>query len=248
MCLGRIVAVCLAIIGLPWLGHAGDFEGVIRMRSTTMGTPEQYLLYLKGDRLRLENDTDAEDKGVLVFDAKARQGFGVEPDDQLYYVFPMEELPGDMSKKLLDDVLITRTGKTKKVAGRVCDLYVAKGKADGMSEEVCLGNGLGNPALTGLMTGDARSPLEFPSWLLDLAKARAFPLRVIVRSKDGQEESRLEATKVEPRAVEDSLFTPPPGYKRMDNDTLMGGTGPGGPLPAMPGTAPKSITPERTKP
>ena len=87
------------------------------------------------------------------------------------------------------------------MAGRVCDLYVAKGKADGMSEEVCLGNGLGNPALTGLMTGDARSPLEFPSWLLDLAKARAFPLRVIVRSKDGQEESRLEATKVEPRAV-----------------------------------------------
>ncbi|HSE57824.1 MAG TPA: DUF4412 domain-containing protein [Nitrospiraceae bacterium] len=247
MCLRRIAAACLAIIGLPWLGYAGDFEGVIRMRSTTMGTPEQYRLYLKGDRLRLENETEAEDKGVLVFDAKARQGFGVEPDDQLYYVFPMEELPGDVAKKLLDDVLITRTGKTKKVAGQVCDLYVAKGKADGMSEEVCLANGLGNPALVGLMTGDARSPLEFPSWLLDLAKARAFPLRVIVRSKDGQEESRLEATKVEPRGLEDSLFTPPPGYKRMDNDTLMGGTGHGEAVPA-PGAAPKAITPERSRP
>lgn len=197
------------------------------MRSTTMGTPEQYVLYLKGDRLRLENDTEAEDKGALVFDAKARQGFGVEPDDQLYYVFSMEALPADLAKKLLDDILITRTGKTGKVAGQICDLYVAKGKTDGISEEVCLAKGLGNPALAGLMTGDARSPLELPAWLLDQAYTGAFPLRVIVRAKDGQEESRLEATKVEPRRLEDSLFTPPPGYRRMDNDTLMGGMGPG---------------------
>lgn len=248
MWLRRIIAACLAIMGLPWLGDAGDFEGVIRMRSTTMGTPEQYRLYLKGDKLRLENETEAEDKGVLVFDATVRQGFGVEPDDQLYYVFPMEDLPGDMAKKLLDDVLITRTGKTKKVAGRVCDLYVAKGKTDGMSEEVCLANGLGNPALVGLMTGDARSPLEFPSWMLDAAKARGFPLRVIVRSKDGQEESRLEATKVEPQRLDDSLFTPPPGYKRMDNDTLMGGARPEAPAPATPGAAPKRSSPNEPHP
>lgn len=237
-CLCRIVAVCLAIIGLPGPGHAGDFEGVIWMRSTTIGTPEQYLLYLKGDRLRLENDTKGEDKGVLVFDAKARQGFGVEPDDQLYYVFPMEELPGDIAKKQLDDVLITRTGKSGKVAGQVCEIFVAKGKADGMSEEVCLVSGIGNPAVVGLMTGDARSPLEFPSWMLDLTKTGAFPLRVIVRAKDGQEESRLEATKVEPRRLEDTLFTPPPGYRRMDNDTLMGGMRPGEAVPT-PGAAPQ---------
>lgn len=218
------------------------------MRSTTMGTPEKYVLYIKGNRLRLEQDTDTEDKGVLVFDAKTQQGFGVEPDDQLYYVFPMEELPGDTAKKLLEDVLITRTGKTGKVAGHVCDLYVSKGKTDGMSEEVCLANGLGNPALAGLMTGDARSPLEFPSWMLDQAKARAFPLRVILRSKDGQEESRLEATKVEPRRLEDSLFTPPPGYRRMDNDTLMGGTGLGEAVPSVPRAAPKAVAPQGAKP
>ena len=208
-----------------------------------MGTSEMYALYMKGDKLRLENETDAEEKGLLVFDAKERRGFGVEPDDQLYYVFPMEELPGDMAKKMLDDVLITRTGKTGKVAGYACDLYVSKGKTDGMSEEVCLAKGLGSPALAGLMTGDARSPLEFPSWMLELAKAGAFPLRVIVRAKDGQEEARLEATKIEPRRLEDSLFTPPPGYRRMDNDTLMGGMEPRETAPAAPGAVPKAVAP-----
>ena len=218
------------------------------MRSTAMGASETHLLYVKGDKLRLENEGDVADKGVLVFDAKARRGFGVEPDDKLFYIFSMEELPADMAKKMLDDVLITRTGKTGKVAGQVCDLYVAKGKTDGMSEEVCLAKGLGNPALAGLTTGDARSPLEFPSWMLDLAKTGAFPLRVVVRAKDGQEESRLEATKVEPRRLEDSLFTPPPGYRRMDNDTLMGGMGPGEAAPPPPGAAPNAIAPQRTKP
>ena len=200
----RIAAGCLAIIGLPWLGYAGDFEGVIRMRSTAMGTPEQYRLYLKGDRLRLENETEAEDKGVLVFDAKARQGFGVEPDDQLYYVFPMEELPGDMVKKLLDDVLITRTGKTKKVAGQVCDLYVAEGKADGMSEEVCLANGLGNPALVGLMIGReepagvsllAAGPRQGPG----LSPARDRPLQGWTRGKPaGSDQGRAKRSGRQP--------------------------------------------------
>jgi hypothetical protein len=248
MCLRCTLVACLATAALPWSGYAGDFEGLIRMRNTTMGTSETHLLYVKGDKLRLENESDVADKGVLVFDAKAQRGFGVEPDDKLFYVFSMEELPADMAKKMLDDVLITRTGKTGKVAGYVCDLYLSKGKTDGISEEVCLAKGLGNPALAGLMTGDARSPLEFPSWMLDLAKTGAFPLRVIVRAKDGQEESRLEATKVEPRRLEDSLFTPPPGYRRMDNDTLMGGMGPRETMPATPEAVPNAIAPHRTKP
>lgn len=243
-----MLAACLATTGLSGPGHAGDFEGLIKMRSTAMGTPEKYVLAIKGDRLRLENDTDADDKGVLVFDAKTQQGFGVEPDDQMYYVFPMEELPSEMAKKLLDDLLITRTGKTGKVAGHICELYVSKDKADGVSEEVCLAKGLGNPALAGLMTGDARSPLELPAWLLDQAKSGAFPLRVIVRGKDGQEESRLEATKIEPRGLEESLFAPPPGYKRMDNDTLMGGVDSRKAAPATPGAAPKSAPAPRTAP
>lgn len=46
-------------------------------------------------------------------------------------------------------------------------------------------------------------------------------MRTIDRDSAGREESRSEATKVEAQPLDDGLFTPLPGFTRIDLDAVM---------------------------
>ncbi|MCE7966892.1 DUF4412 domain-containing protein [Nitrospirales bacterium NOB] len=100
-------------------------------------------------------------------------------------------------------------------------MYLAKEKDEEGSSELCIGKGLGNAALFALIAGDASTRAEAPVWLRELVKDGGFPLRTIDRDSAGREESRSEATKVEAQPLDDGLFTPLPGFTRIDLDAVM---------------------------
>ncbi len=51
-----------------------------------------------------------------------------------------------------------------------------------------------------------------PTWAAVLTREHAFPLRVVATGKDGKQEFRAEATKIEARRLDDGLFKVPADY------------------------------------
>ncbi len=71
-----------------------------------------------------------------------------------------------------------------------------------------------------------------PEWS-KLLEGGAFPLKMTV-TKNGQVESTMEATKIERKPLDDSLFTVPPDYREFKAPQMPGGMPNAPKMPTMP--------------
>lgn len=212
----RLMLACALSGGTIGVAAAGGFEGTILMKDTSGGEVSTQKFTFKGDRLRVEEAGPHADGSAIIMDGQHRESFILDPDEQAYFPFPWPSQTKEEAAREAQDVVVTKTGKRDKVAGYACDLYVERDKTDGSTTELCIAKGLGTPALFGLTGGDSAIASLLPSWLGDMVKDGAFPLRGIERDKSGKELSRFEATKIEAKRLDDALFAPPKGYRRMN--------------------------------
>jgi hypothetical protein len=126
------------------------------------------------------------------------------------------------------------TGKTETILGYKCNQILVKDKgtvtdmwvAEGLGVFMGLGNGGGGG---GGMFGRGK-PANAAKWEEALKGKGGFPLRVISRDAKGKESFKMEATKIEPGTLPDSLFLPPEDYKKFqmpDLGSMMKGLGGG---------------------
>jgi len=207
-----MIAPFLLLLSLPVVVPAGGFEGVITMNESSEGEGVTHRFYFKGDKMR----TDSGDSGFAVWDAKKKEGFSADLEDKTYTVIPWRDLALQDAQKLFEHITLTKTGKSEKVVGYACEVLLSKDKSDGTSSELCIAKGLSNSAFLGMIGGDGSGRGGYPAWFRDLVKDGGFPLRQIDRDESGKEESRLEATKVEAKRLDGSLFAPPSGFKRTE--------------------------------
>jgi len=112
---------------------------------------------------------------------------------------------------------ITATGRKETIAGHECEYYVMGDKGE---MEVCSAKGLGMFMMGQSPMGGAMSSMASLAALAtgsDAAKLFAdgfFPLKV-VNTEHGKKEVVMEATRVEKKPLDASLFVPPPDYKEM---------------------------------
>ena len=72
----------------------------------------------------------------------------------------------------------------------------------------------------GMFGGGRKSGPAGAKWEEVLKGKGGFPLRVISRDARGRETFKMEATKIEPGALPDSLFVPPPGMKKFSMPSM----------------------------
>lgn len=207
----------IAMLVMLWCGQAmpsfaAAFEGVITLKETSGDETETRTFYFKGEKMRVD-DGDAE---FSVWDAKKKDGFFVDRDDHTYTTMIWSDLGVADAKSVLDDITVTKTGKNGKIAGYSCEGYVAKDKSDGSMSELCIAKGLSNAALYGVLADEASSRGGYPSWFRDFLKDGGFPLRQIDYDETGKEESRSEVTKIDAKRLDDGLFHPPAGFKKLE--------------------------------
>ncbi|GKS56512.1 hypothetical protein YTPLAS18_00390 [Nitrospira sp.] len=216
------VAVATTLVGAlaMWLGpsYADAFEGTITIEDNSEDEMAIQRYSFKGERLRVEDVSPNADGGAVIFDGKMRTGFVIDTDEQVYIPFAWDTKTPDELKQDSADLVVTKTGKHDKVAGRTCDVYLQRDKVDGSTVEFCLGKGLANAALVGLVNGDAVPTSPLPAWLVERTGEGLFPLRGIERTRTGKEVSRFEATKIESKRLDDRLFSPPVGFTRLNVD------------------------------
>jgi hypothetical protein len=230
----KTYVLSLAIMLWASFVFAGAFEGMIHMKSTFSGEEPNISesdWFIKGDHIRMErtpNTTDQSDTGrmgAMIFNADRKMRYVLIPKRKMYVELSSEDTLEKTSEYLKDlKYEIVRTGKTDTVAGYRCEIFENKNKETGkIRGESCAVKGLANMgAFMGVNRSDAwKLSSDVPSELRQIIKQGYFLVRMVTRDDDGAEKMRMEATSVEKKRLDNSLFVPPVDYTKFDMNAIM---------------------------
>lgn len=207
---GAVLAI--AATAAPAVAHgqgSKQFQGVVTFQ-TDQGQTFQYSVRQGLVRLDMSGDSR---HGAMIMDPAAHKMYMLMPEQKTYMEMKLSGL--DDAAQSATNVEPTKTGKSEVVAGHKCEYWTVKEEKGQV--DVCLAKDLG-----GFMAFDNKSIGEAAAWQQAIGKD-SFPLKVVMH-KDGGEEVALVATKVEPKTLDASLFTPPSTYKKMEMNMKMPGS------------------------
>lgn len=221
-----LVISCVLIAAAPL--YAGEFEGVIHMVMTRAGQSDGMKMdwYFKGEKARMEMARGEGQPWVSIVDHQTRKMSMPMPATRMYMEIPMDA-PEEGVKEAMQQYTLERTGKTDKVAGHSCEIWLVKDKQAGtVRNETCVVKGFDNAAKFWGMESDRTK--RKPAWVKAFQQEGAFGIRMIVRRENGTEEMRMEATNIERKKLDDTLFAVPAGYSKMEMPNIPGGAGTAG--------------------
>lgn len=204
--LSVIFTFCILLFCATQTSIAQSFEGTIyyeipEMTQQGMG---QMPYMVKGNKVRMEFNR-GQQKGVMLF--MPEQSKMVILIDQMNGYMTMDTENSDEINKGKDGNA-TQTGKTKKIAGRNCEVW--KIESNGKTMEICMAEDMGSFMMP-------KSPMNKgnqPDWAKKLMADGAMPLEVVEITNEGKS-TRMKAVKIEEKSLSADLFEIPDGYKDM---------------------------------
>lgn len=248
-----------------------DFEGEIAMTvtSTSSAAPTEMVFGIKKPRLRVDAPkgvpgaaggggigVGAGKGAVLLLDPPQKKGWALSPADKKAVLFDFEKMKamgpvpgmpgvgGVSGAKTPSAPPKFEKGGRDKVAGYACDVFKIT-HDNGKRSEVCIAEGI-----TWVDLGDVGYQSPEIAAAAMVVGANHFPLRAVVTDASGVVETRMEATKVEKKKLDDAAFAVPPDFQVVDLAAMMGmlkGAG-GGALPpglVPPGALPPGVAPPK---
>jgi len=193
--------------------------------------PVEIRYAIKGNRTRFEAilSEGSAQTGVMLMDMSSGTQTTLIPQSKTYMTVNWREMAEEMTKyagkdKSGDFPKVTTTGKTETVAGVTCQHWLLGDKQD---MDMCLAKGMGyfgfggqsggvmdklkNLALREKIKAQLDANPEFAKFVED----GAFPLKMD-KIENGQSKTIMEVTSVERKSLDDSLFTVPADYKKME--------------------------------
>jgi hypothetical protein len=205
--------------------YAAAFEGKISlsMSAEKKGRTQAMDYSIKGQKLRI--DMNAEGNQVAtIMDMEKLEMIMLMPSEKMYMVHPIQkplEKAAEKAGQSTADIEVT--GKTEVILGYTCNQVFIKDK--GTVTEAWLAEGLtgfqgmGAPGGGGGPFGGKKNA-NAAKWEEALKGKGGFPLRVISRDAKGKETFKMEATKVEPGPLPDSMFAPPADFQKFQMPNL----------------------------
>lgn len=228
------------------LSGSGDFEGLIAMKMAGEDQKGAEMTYfLKGRHTRIETKMgdNPEGQAVMLWDLEGAKITTLMPSRKMYMTMDLKETQEGLkeaAEKMKKDKgeeeetkfpKLTPTGKQETIAGYNCEHWLMGDKQD---IDMCVAKGLGYFGMGGQSRGGLGSlgNLAFSPKLLAEAAAHpewvkfleggAFPLK-LTAMEDGKVKMNMEATKIERKSLDDSLFSIPADYKELNMGNLTGG-------------------------
>ena len=219
---------------------AGDFEGIIAMKMETENQRGADLTYfLKGRHTRIETKVPniPEGEAVMLWDLEGGKITTLMPSRKMYMTMDikaaaedLKEMKKSQGQEEAEFPKLTRTGKQETIAGYTCEHWLMGDKQD---LDMCVAKGLGYFGMGGQSSGGLGSwknlvfspkllaqAATHPDWVKFL-EGGAFPLK-LTAMKDGGVTMTMEATRIEKKSLDDSLFSIPPDYKEISIPTMPG--------------------------
>jgi len=221
------------------LSFAADaFQGKVSLAITAGKGESQTLNYsIKDQKLRMDIDAKGHSMASIM-DLEKLEMLMLMPEQKMYMVMPIKkpvEKAMEKAEKSDNNTEIEVTGKTETILGYKCNQVIIRDKERNTVTEAWLAEGLGtfmglgqggpgggggNP-MAGMFGGGRRQQSAASAkWEEALKGKGGFPLRVVSQDGKSKETFRMEATKIEPGTLPDSLFVPPAGYQPFQMPNL----------------------------
>ncbi|MDQ6653033.1 MAG: DUF4412 domain-containing protein [Acidobacteriota bacterium] len=219
----------------------GEFEGIIAMKidsENQKGAGMTYFLKGKHTRIEMKVAASPEGQGVMLWDLEGAKMTTLIPSRKMYMTTDLKETAASLREATKEKPKgeeeetkfpkLTPTGKTETIAGYSCEHWLIGDKQD---MDMCVAKGLGYFGMGGQTAGGFGSmkSLMFNPKLLAAAAAHpewvkflqggAFPLKMTAM-EDGKVHMTMEATRIERKPLDDSLFAIPPDYKELNMQNL----------------------------
>jgi Domain of unknown function (DUF4412) len=221
-----------------------DFEGEIEYKMFTNGLFEdaRYAIKVKGTRSRIETEfsSSPSDKqtSVMLVDYSANTSTRLYPETKTYVTVAGSGKSEGANNELwnllpIGAYKVTSTGKTETIAGLACQHWLLSN--DNENTDWCLAKGLGHLGGYGASISDGLKKLAQNGTLnanpefLKFVEGGALPLKISAiqedeTTKEDESFTFMEATSIERKSLDDSLFTIPPDYKKADKAPEAPGT------------------------
>ncbi|HEU0174005.1 MAG TPA: DUF4412 domain-containing protein [Blastocatellia bacterium] len=208
-----------------------SFEGMVTARMFGEKQPMEFRYAIKGNRTRFEAmiSPDASKRAVMLMDMSSGTQTTLIPQSKMYMTVNWGELAEEMTQNAGKGSSgnfpkVTSTGKTETVAGLNCEHWILGDKQD---MDMCLAKGMGYFGFGGQSGGildklknlalreKIKAQLDANPEFAKFVEGGAFPLKMS-HVENGQSKTIMEVTGIERKSLDDSLFTVPADYKKME--------------------------------
>jgi hypothetical protein len=190
------------------------FEGKIEFKVQTIVQVQYYNFLVKDQRIRVDAEDPEEESPTIIIDHAFKKIFILLPRNEQYV-----ELPDDIgasSGTHHEATGLQKTDQREKISGYSCDQFLVK--TEGGEIEIWATRGLGT---AGTFRTSVTDPMPGAiQWQDEILGQGYFPLLVIERDSDGDEQARFEATSFQKESLLDSMFRVPASYEKVDMSVL----------------------------
>jgi hypothetical protein len=206
-----ILSSFLAFTGM-FIATAQSFEGVIEFKKQTTTDTVNYIYYIKGDKVRLDEIGSKSKKveGSFIIDLKNNTMLSLSHDRKLY----IEQASGTPAA-VTGKAEVKKTGNVKTIQGMKCTEYIVKDAEEKVQVTYWLASNHYDFffKLLKVLNRKDKSAL----YVQQITGAEGmFPfLSSQINLETNKEEVKMEVTKVEKKVVDASLFEVPKDYQKF---------------------------------
>lgn len=189
-----------------------QFEGTIEFKKKTITDTTDYVYYVKGSKIRLDEIGSKSKKveGSFFINTQTSILQALDYERKLYL-----DQPTGTPNKAGGKCEVTTTKNTKTITGFKCTEYIVKNKDENTTISFWLAKGKFD--FFDIMLRVLNRKDKFSTYYLEIPGTKGMmPMLAIQSSLDGKENARLETTKVEKKVVDAKATEIPAGYKKFE--------------------------------
>jgi hypothetical protein len=208
----QLVAFFVSAMFICGTAIAQPFEGVIEFKRATSIDTTDYVYYVKGNIVRIDEiGTDGKVAGTMLVNIKEYKAQSLSPERKLY--MDLESTNKQFIK--LKDVNVTKGKKTKMVAGYKCEEWIVTKKDQNTIITYYLAKD-NFDFFEGLLIALNRKD-KLSTYYQQLPETKSvFPLYSQETDLNGKPKASLETTKITKKTLDKSLFLIPADFKRFE--------------------------------
>jgi hypothetical protein len=203
----------LAITALvAFAATAQPFEGTIEFKKRTATDTTNYVYYVKGEKIKIDEIGSKSKKveGSFIINTSASTMQFISHERKLY-----GDQPSGSTNKPAGKCEVTWTKNTKTIQNMKCTEVVVKNKDENTTITYWLAKGKFD--FFDVMLRVLNRKDKFSTYYLEIPNAKGMmPVLAIMTSADGKEKERLETTKVEKKPQDAKTFEIPTGYMKFE--------------------------------
>jgi hypothetical protein len=209
--LRKISALLLLVIGFSFVASAQNFEGIIEFKKQTGKNVVNYVYYVKGNKVRIDEFAS----GTRNVEASFILGL---KDSSMIYLNHTRKMWGTRKPSRPSAApagcVASVTKNTKEIFGYNCTEHIVKNAKD--STQISFFIAAGKFMFFTPMVKLLNRQENFATYLLAVPmKEGSMPLLAIEKDLAGNEKGRLEVTRLEKKVLADGLFDTPKDYAEV---------------------------------